>query len=267
MKSGIYKDLPEKEYRSDSALCNSELQLFSKCASLYAWDKEAPQDPKKADTADLGSALHVMLLEPQNFEQKVMVSSVKGRKTKMFEDEVLSNPDKIVLTEEELAQLRVTELSCKANPMFNRVLSSKGSCETSIFVEDKSRDLNLKIRVDKIIDLSTPLFCDLKYTANIKDWRSDKEWINPLYEKGYGFTAAFYLYVGSLHYGVDLQEYVFPLAQKSVELGRYPATVFTIKREQLEDGGFWQEVQSNLDNFAEAYHSDNFSTFEYFEFL
>ena len=204
MKYGLF-DISDKEYRDIPALSNHELQLFAKDPSLYIWNKNAPRDPNKSQTADFGSVLHLMLVEPENFDDKVLVSSVKGRTTKTFIDEQISNPDKYVLTESELDQLKVMQLSAMANPMFKRIMSANGLGEASIIVRDESRDIDLKVRVDWLID-SMMLPCDIKTTDDIEKWRSDREWINPLYAFGYGFTASFYLYALSLHYGPDINE-------------------------------------------------------------
>lgn len=262
MEYGVF-DISDKDYRALPALSNHELQLFSKDPSLYVWNKTAPRDPNKVGTADVGSVLHIMLLEPQNFDDKVLVSSVKGRTTQKFVSEQIENPDKFVITESELDQLKVMRLSCLANPMFKRIMEADGKGEQSIVVRDEERDIDLKIRVDWLID-SMKLPADIKTTGDIEDWRSDRAWINPLFKFGYGYTASFYLHALSIHYGEDINEYIFPIVQKSAALGRYPASVFRVSRDELDSMGFWAATQSNLDRFAEAYHNDNFVSFEQF---
>jgi exodeoxyribonuclease VIII len=256
-------DISDSDYRKLPALSNHELQLFAKDASLYMWNKNAPVDPNKSATAEFGKALHVMILEPDNFDEKIMVSSVKGKTTQKFISEQIENPDKIVVTESELDQLKVMKLSAMANPMFKRIMDADGKGEQSIVVHDDERNIDLKIRVDWLID-SLPLPCDLKTTADIEDWRSDKQWINPLYKMGYGLTAAFYLYVMELHYKKEMSEYIFPIVQKSASLGRYPVSVFRITKDELCSLGFWDATQANINNFAEAFHSNKFTSFEQF---
>lgn len=262
MKYGLF-DIPDSEYRALPALSNHELQLFAKNPSLFVWNREAPSDPNKSATADFGNALHVSLLEPEKYDDKVLVSSVKGRATQTFIKEQIDNPGKFVITEAENDQIQVMKLSCMANPMFKRIMTAKGKGEQSIVVHDKDRDIDLKIRVDWLID-SVRLPCDLKTTSDIEDWRSDKSWINPLFKFGYGYTASFYLHALSIHYGEDVNEYVFPIVQKSAALGRYPASVFRITREELDAMGFWSATQVNIDNFAKAFHDNDFTSFEQF---
>lgn len=262
---GMFLDMPDQQYRAIPALSNGSLQLFAKDPSLYAWSMTAPSDPNKATTADFGKVLHIMLVEPHRFDDSVLVSSVKGRTTKTFVDEQINNPDKIVITEDELTQIKVMHLSAMCNPMFERIMKSDGNGEVSFVVYDKERDVHLKCRVDWLIGSGRDVLpCDIKSTADIEEWRSNREWINPLFKHGYGHTSAFYLHVLSLSYGFEINEYAFPIIQKSASLGRYPASVFRITREELEYMGFWADVQKNITMFAERYHANNFVSFESF---
>lgn len=261
---GLY-DIPMAEYQNADFLANSELQLFKQSASDYIWNKSAPIDTKKATTADFGTALHTRLLEPHLFEDSIIVSSTKGRTAQAFIDMQNQNPDKIILTSDESDQIELMAESANAHPMYKYILAAKGKCESSIFVNDPRTGLNLKIRPDKIVNgKSQPLFCDVKSTADIEKWRMDRQWLNPLFDMGYGFTAAYYLYVGSIHYGIELNKYAFLVSSKSVLLGRYPVSVFIITKDELIEYGFWDEMIESLDKFAEFKAKDNWTHFEHF---
>ena len=263
----MIKNISMQEYRDDPALSNHELQIFRGNPSNYIWNKNAPQDPAKATTSEIGTALHALLLEPDTYDDLIIVSDVKGRTTVAFQKLQLENPDNIVLTEVEAEHIKFMALSAKCNPMFEYLLSSKGACESSIFVTDPETGLELKIRPDKIVDnysLNKPLLGDVKTTANLDDWRSDVKWENPLFAYGYGFTAAYYLYVGSIHFGVELDEYCFLVVQSSASLGKYPASVFTITKDELIHYGFWQEMLETLRYFKACKDSNNWLTKESF---
>lgn len=263
--SGLY-DIPMNEYQNADALSNSDLQIFKANHSSYIWNKEAPTDPLKVSSNDFGTALHTSLLEPELFEESVKVSSVKGRATDAFIRMQTDFPDKIILTEIEYNQIKIMTESAKCDPMFNRVLGAEGTCESSIFVIDPRTGLKLKIRPDKIINNGKmlPLFNDVKSSADIDEWRNDRQWINPLFKFGYGFTACFYLYVGSIYYGEELTRYNFNVVSKSSTLGKYPVSVFTISKEELIELGFWAEMISALDEFAKCKESGNFTSYERF---
>lgn len=262
----IHTNMPMTEYRAAKGLANSELQMFVNDPATYIWSKNAPRDPKKATTAEVGTALHTELLEPHLFDDEIIVASVKGRTTKAFEKDQADNPDKIVLTQEEVEKIKTMGLSAKAHPTFKKYLDMPGDAECSIFVTCPETGLRLKIRPDKVFNPgATPtLFADVKSTASIDEWRSDKEWLNPLYKYGYGFTAAYYLYVGSIFYGVEMTDYKFLIVQSTASFGAYPVTVFNISKRELVDMGFWDEMLNAVRQFKIVSDANEWETEESF---
>lgn len=269
-KLNIHQD----EYRKIDALSNNELQLFSACPALYAWNKAAPQDPNKADAKDMGTALHALLLEPETYEDEIIVSNFKGRTTQGFQKEQFENPNKIVLTEIEAQQVKIMAMSAMANPMFSALMKAPGENEVSIVIDDESRGIKRKIRPDKIANINgCDLLLDLKKTADIDKWRKSQRWLNPLFEFNYAYTAAYYMDTYSMYLGEDINEYVFPIVQSSAALGRYPATVFTVTRQQLQTWAYsmsdpsvsvWDKVQNDLDEYAKHKKANSFHAFEQF---
>ena len=257
--------IPMDEYRKAKGLANSELQIFKNNPSSYIWNKTAPQDKRKASTADFGTSLHTSLLESELYEDSIIVSSTKGREAAAFAKDQAQNPDKIVLTDNEYKQISIMTESAKCDPMFKRLLDAKGDCEVSIFVDDPETGLRLKIRPDKVVrGKNAPLLCDLKSSASLDEWRADKPWLSPLFKFGYGFTAAYYMYVASIFYGLEITDYYFMVVSKSAMLGRYPVSVFVITKEELVDLGVWQEMIDTLHSFAERKASGNWLSFEKF---
>lgn len=253
------------EYRSDEGLANSELQIFSRNPSSYVWSKTAPTDITKVYDADFGTSLHTKLLEPHLYEDTTIVSGVKGRTAQAFVEMQKANPDMIVLTESEDKQIELMAKSAMSDPMFARIMNAEGICEASIFVDDPNTGLRLKIRPDKVIELcNPPIFNDVKTTKDIDDWRNSAQWKNPLFNIGYGFTAAYYLYVGSIHYGVELDRYNFCVVSKSVSMSRYPVSVFTVTKNELVELGFWDEMLDTLHRFAECKKNNSFTSYEQF---
>lgn len=255
-----------QEYRQHEALSNHELQLFKNNPSTFMWNKHAPSDLAKVGTSDKGTALHALLLEPETYEDLVLVSDTKGRQTLGFKKMQFENPDNIILTEIEAEEVRIMADSATHDPMFKSLLGAEGHCEASMFVTDPITGLELKIRPDKICFGmgGNPLLTDIKTTSSIDDWRNEQRWKNPLFAFGYGFTAAYYLYVASIHYGVELEEYVFPIVQTSAALGKYPATVFSISKDELIHLGFWQDMLDTLAYFKICKDTNNWQTMESF---
>lgn len=253
------------EYRAIDTLCNSDLQLFNRNAGDYIWNKTAPSDSQRAKAASVGTMVHMFLLEgEQAFNDHIVIADVKGRETKRFQELTAANPSNTVLTEDEASQVKAISVSALCNPLFNKMVRADGESEVSIFVNDESTGLDLKIRPDKILTGDIPTLLDVKTTAKLSDWRSDRTWINPLFAHGYGFTASFYLYAASIYYGVELTEYWFAVPQTYIDMGKYPAAVFKITKQELIDYGFWDEMLSALNRFAQAKESGNFEQVEHF---
>lgn len=248
--------IDDATYRAADGVNNSTLLLMEHSPSDVEWLKNAPVDVTKSVAADFGKALHTAILEPEKFENSVYVSSVAGRTTKAFSKEVLDNPDKVVLTESEVQQIKLMQASGMAHPAFARCLTLGDYFESSIFVTDKERELTLKIRPDVDAFEKHGYLANLKTTASLDDWRSDRYWMNPLYKLNYGHDAAYCLYVASLFYGEEVKVYKWPVLQKSVSLGRYPVGLFTITKQELIELGFWDRMLANLDEYA-ARHANN----------
>lgn len=265
MENKMLKKISMQEYRQHDALSNHELQIFKNNPSSFIWNKFAPSDPAKVGTSDKGTALHALLLEPETYNDLIIVADVKGRQTQAFQKLQFENPDNIILTEIEAEEVRIMADSATHDPMFKSLLDAEGECETSIFVTEPITGLELKIRPDKVCYIDgRPILTDLKTTSSIDDWRSRQQWKNPLFSFGYGFTAAYYLYVGSIHFGVNLTEYVFPIVQTSASLGKYPVSVFTITKNELIQIGFWQQMLDTLAEFKIRKEQNSFTTTEYF---
>lgn len=256
--------MPNADYQSADGISHTGLMMVSRNPSDLVWAKNAPVDASKSATKDIGTALHSALLEPEKFEDDVFISSVKGRTTKKFADEVAENPGKTVLTEEEAEKIRIMVASANAHPTFKAMVSAQGYNECSIFAQDEKRDILLKCRPDRDCISKHGLIFDVKTTDSLDDWRNPKQWINPLFKFNYGLQACHYLNTASIFYGKDVKEFTFLVLQKSVQFGRYPVAVFTITEDELGALGFWDAYNANLDKYAECYHANKWTGVERF---
>lgn len=265
-KLGLFADIDQDEYRAIDALANSDAIMIENNQADYIWSRNAPVNYSKVQTKDFGTALHCALLEPEKYDDLIFVSSLKGRGTKGFEQDIIDNPSSIVLTADEAEQIKVMAGSVKAHPTASHLLSLSGLPECSVIAKDPDRNVFLKCRPDKNLIESTGVCLDVKSTDCIDDWRSDKEWINPLFKFDYGHQAAFYLHTLSLHYGFEVTRFVFVAVSSSIALGRYPVGVFEVNKEQLIAWGFWQRMLSNIDKFNECRENNDWIHSESFNF-
>lgn len=265
-KIGLFTDIEQDEYRAIDALANSDAIMIENNPADYIWSRKAPINHSKVQTKDFGTALHCALLEPKQYDDLIIVSSVKGRQTKAFEQEVIDNPNNIVLTADEAEQIKVMVGSVNAHPTAAHLLSLAGETECSVIANDNDRNVLLKCRPDKNMVESLGLCLDVKSTGNLDDWRSDREWINPLYKFDYGHQAAFYMHVLSLHYGFEVTKFTFIAVSSSIALGRYEVGVFDVTKDQLIAWGFWQRMTANIERYKQCLDSNDWLHSETFNF-
>ena len=253
-------------YRAADGLANSDAQMIEKNPGDFVWSKSAPRNGAKSKTTDIGTALHCAILEPEKYKDHIVVSEFKGRTAKGFEAEQLANKNKVVLTKDEYDQVNLMAKSVFCHPSAKSILDLDGDCESSVFVKDEETGINLKCRPDKDAVESASIVIDVKTTASIDDWRSDKEWINPLYKFNYGHGASFYMDVLEQHYKTEIDSFVFLVIQNSVALGRYPVAVFQISRQELIELGFWDRHRGNISEFSRCKNDNDWIHTETFNF-
>ena len=265
-----YKSLtmPNSEYRDHIGAANSDLLLIERSASDYIWSRNAPIDESKTAAFDFGTALHTALLEPEKFNAQVVIySQTKTRETKAFQDFLAEHNEesKIILLESEYDKLRFTVDGAKYHPTVNRLLTCPSDKESSIFVNDKARDIVRKIRPDlDYCNHGKLLLADAKSTDKISDWREYAPWKNPFLTRNYVHTAAYYMDTASIFYGEQINEYTFIVIQKHIEMGRYPVAAIKITREELNGLGAFDQMNYNLDKYANCLHSNDWDEVERF---
>lgn len=266
MKTGLFTDMHQGEYRAIPALANSDAVMIEKNPADYIWSRNAPTNFAKVMAKDIGTALHALLLEPETYEDLIHVSSIKGRQTKTFEQEIIDNPDKIALTQEEAEQVQIMAGSVAAHPSASYWLGMEGNTESSIIINDAETGAPLKCRPDKDIFQKTGYLIDVKKTADLEKWRSTQEWINPLHALNYGHNASFYTDIAEQFYQREALGYIFICIQSTVALGKYPVGVFILTKEQMIEQGFWARHRVNIETYKNCVETNNWIHSEGFDF-
>lgn len=266
MKNEKILGLSNDEYRAREGVSNSDLILMGRSASDYIWSKDAPRDNSNTGAVDYGTALHAAILEPETFNDSVIVwTNTKTRETKAFIEFAAEQPDdKVILLESEYDKLRFTVDGLNYHPAINRALAAKSDNEASIFVYDNARNIMRKIRPDKDSIPYGGIMLDIKGVPLIDDLRDTARWKNPLFTHNYAHNAAYYMDTGSIFYGEQINEYHFLAIQKTIEIGRYPAAIIKITREELEQLGAFDEMNYNLDKYATCLHNNEWEEVERF---
>lgn len=81
IQNGIYHDLSNEDYHSGPAISKSQLDDIAISPAVYQWKKHAPIDEEKTQALDMGTALHCILLEPDEFEKRFIVAPEFNRRT------------------------------------------------------------------------------------------------------------------------------------------------------------------------------------------
>lgn len=270
--SGMF-DMTQEEYRKAQGVANSDLLKIGQNPANYIHSLKAPRDPSKTGALDFGSALHLCLLEPE-MRENIIIGPTKSRTTKAFLEfeEGRASEGSLILLEDEYSKLNFMIDSVYAHPTAKQFLEAIGHREKSFFTTDEN-GVKRKWRPDLDLVDGHGLLGDIKTTASIGDWRENVMWRNPLSTYGYAHTAAYYLDSASLFYQQDVDEYVFIVAQTTVELGMYPVSVFVVTREELQMNGFycdaetsnWETMQNNLRLYQSHSASNHWLGFERFK--
>ena len=260
----IIKKLNQYDYRNHEGISHSDLMIFKRSPSDLLWDKLSTIDKSKASFFDFGSAVHLSLLEQDLFNSDVLISKYKTRSSQGFLDESNEHTGKILLTSDEHKQLTLMTESAFSHPVFKKYMDLIGDNEVSVFSEYDG--LKIKCRPDRDLILSNNSIVDVKTTSNIGDWRSNQEWINPLFKFNYGLQACHYLNCCSIHYNKKINNFVFLILSKSVSMGKYPVAVFEITRQELQEFGIWSTYEENLKKYVECVNSNDWYATERFNF-
>ena len=256
-------NISNEKYRALDAISNGELQQIANSPSDYIWNKTAPTDTSKTAAFDFGTALHTALLEPNLFNDSVVIyDQTKTRESSAFGKFMQTQTkESVILLETEYDKIRFTVDSAHAHPTFKAYIDKCEHKEVSIIGELDG--IKVKIRPDMCSD-KLGIIGDLKTTASLDDWRDTARWKNPLFKLNYGHTAAFYMDVYEHYLGRPVNEYTFLVCQKSINCGKYPVAVIVVTRDELEMYGFFDQVYTNLARYKECLASNNWIQTERF---
>ncbi|MGE5046901.1 exodeoxyribonuclease VIII, partial [Yersinia enterocolitica] len=70
MEPGHYQDISNEDYHSGPGVSKSQLDDVAINPAILTWKKTAPVDTEKLKALDMGTALHCLLLEPEEFDKR-----------------------------------------------------------------------------------------------------------------------------------------------------------------------------------------------------
>lgn len=159
-KPGAYYGLSFGEYAQIKANNWHLLSPYDKSAKHGHHEILHPRDA--SDTQVFGEAFHAAMLEPERFASEYVTrpkiladdGSTLHPNSKAYKDKKaeweFNHSDKVHLTADEMADLRMMQEQVKLNPVASAIMAGKGRNELSIVWKDKDTGALMKGRVDRL---------------------------------------------------------------------------------------------------------------------
>ncbi|QQG31322.1 PD-(D/E)XK nuclease-like domain-containing protein [Cyanophage S-2L] len=185
--------LTNEQHHAHPAIGSSDLKLFRRSPLHYWHRKYSPSFVPKPPSASMqmGTALHIALLEPERFEKAVGQALTTPKTSKAAKEAHAEHDAKYELTIPPAAYQQVLAMRDVAlkHPVIKRIAETVVSTEESVFAIDPTTGLELKIRLDAWT--SPGWLIDVKTTADASNGKF--KW--SIRDYGYDHQAAYYLKV------------------------------------------------------------------------
>ena len=224
--------LTNDEYRSTPHFSNSDISMALQSTALLEWSNNAPSDG--SDSVDLGTHVHCAVLEPDVFLRDYVkmpdfgTSAAGKRNAEQFTENMQG---KIILSTDTYKTVINMRDSILAHPVANKLLTSAGESEASIFSEIQG--MKVKCRPDRMVDPARfggqHILVDVKKSADIDKFKFSVR------DFGYHRQAAFYSDIYYQLTGVR-PRFVFVVVGEKRSIGRHPVRVFELPEEVVEIG-------------------------------
>jgi len=266
IKQGFYYGIDNDEYRASAPISKSDLDYFQTNPAQYIWSRNAPVDPEKLDAMDNGSALHCLMLEPDEFKKRfIKMDKFDARTTKGKADKAAwlaehEGSGKIILEHEYARKLPIMRESLLAHPYVRSIFECDGDNEVSGFFTDPETGLMVKFRPDRKLKKAA-LLADLKKLAQFE--RMD----TVFNDHGYHVQAALY---SDGYYAItgEYPAFVFLAVSDTVNCGRYEVDAIELKqhdedpRNRITIAKGREIYKASLRKYAELLNRDSDSAWE-----
>jgi hypothetical protein len=243
---GIYHNIPDDEYRSWDAMCQSTLKVGRRSMAHLKASIDHPRE--QTDAMRLGSLTHAYILEPAEVLAKYVVAPKCDRRTKAGKEEwsefQQSLPDgAVIVGADELQAARAMRDSVRTHGIAGTLIRG---CDTEVACVwmDRLTGVLCKARIDvlgeeHLADVKTCLDASpLSFPRDIGKW-------------GYHFQAAFYVDGVAANIGGICLPFYLIAVEKSPP---YAVQVYEIDPEDMAAGE--EQYQSLMHEYAECKRLD-----------
>ena len=210
--------MTEKEYNEHPGVRRTELWRIHESPEKYKWFKDHPEDPTQAML--FGTVVHKLLLDRDTFDNEFAVLPDVDKRTKagkeLMEAFTAENAEKTLISSDMLTQAMDMLERVYTDPYTNRLMSSEGMNEHSVFWKDPDTGLDCKVRFDRVCylpdrDEEHPLIIDYK-TAS--DGRTDV-FNHVMFKLGYHLQAFMYTEGAMKSFGLkERPDFLFVVQEK-----------------------------------------------------
>lgn len=240
----IFENMPADEYFAIDAASNSGLKLVRRSPAHFKYPEPFKKDSR---AKEMGSAIHMALLEPDLFAKTYHVAEADLRTDAFYRGLAKDLGGSVVLTRPEHRKVVGMQEAAYRNKRFAGYMKARGRNELSVVSTDSETGVPTKCRFDRMGD--SVFAFDVK---KCQDARGE-EFTKPISNYGYYMQVAFYQHVWFCETGERLKE--FPLIaieegsphgvichdldEIALELGRihYREALDTYAR--CKDSGIW----------------------------
>ena len=241
---GIYPGVPYSAYAKVDAINHSTLRHFSRSAAHAHHERS---NPRHTPEMKLGSAVHVAVLEPDDFMARYIAAPKIDKRTKVGKAEWANfkeiNKAKLFLDPSEWDLCLSLRDAVHRHPMAQTLLAPPGANELSLLWDDAETGLRCKGRLDRLTAYDGwPFIVDLKTAQDA----SRDAFSRQLHNLRYYEQAALYL-DGADAIAPSERRYAFIVAEKAPP---YAVAVYELEADALELGR--DNVRRHLQEYAEC---------------
>ena len=241
MPLGLHDGISNADYHKGKGISSSSLKDVLRCPAYYDARKKGIVKQEESDAMNLGTAVHKLVLEPDDFESEIVVSpNFSGKGSVAAKAEFKSeNKGKTIITADQMVKCNGMRDSIMSLPE-SLAIFNKGKAEQSGYYIDKETGMLCKYRPDWRTDWS--LF-DIKTTRDA----SPQKFARTIVDLGYHISAAHYLAGDKETSKTDHEQFIFICVEPEPP---YLAVPYVLSEKSLELGYFKRRQALDLIKFC-----------------
>ncbi|MGV8130667.1 MAG: PD-(D/E)XK nuclease-like domain-containing protein [Candidatus Pacearchaeota archaeon] len=227
----IIYDMNNDEYHSREEISKSDMDKILRSPEYYKWAKT--QKNKQTPAMRLGSLVHTMILQPENFVKEYVIGiEKKDQRNSANKVEWLAFLDTVgnrtIITQEEFDKAHAMREAFFSSETASTLLSKATAIESSAFWIDEETQIKCKCRPDFVLQ-DKRFICDLKTAsdANFNEFR------RTIVNRNYDLQCAHYLKGYSIASGIEYNNFIFIVIESDAPYG---VAIYAVNEAVIEAG-------------------------------